>query len=198
MAKLIAGRFENVDDLRRALYALRDAGFERHEFGSFYVAPPGQHALYPVGGDAESDRGAKDAGQGAAAGAAVGGVTGLAVGAVAAAAMPIAGIAAALAAAGIGAYVGSLAGALSKTRPADEIEATPEHPVERPGGPMVAVCVDRPGTEAVAVATLERLGAKDVSHAEGKWHERIWEDFDPRVPPDRVDEDESSPRAKVK
>ena len=91
-----------------------------------------------------------------------------------------------------------IAGALSKTRPADEIEATPEHPVERPGGPMVAVCVDRPGTEAVAVATLERLGAKDVSHAEGKWHERIWEDFDPRVPPDRVDEDESSPRAKVK
>ena len=198
MAKLIAGRFENVDDLGRALYALRDAGFGRHEFGSFYVAPPGQHALYPIGGDAESDRGAKDAGQGAAAGAAVGGVTGLAVGAVAAAAIPIAGVAAALAAAGIGAYVGSLAGALSKTRPADEIEATSEHPVERPGGPMVAVCVDRPGTDAVAVATLERFGAKEISHAEGEWHQRIWQDFDPRVPPDRVDKDKSSARATVK
>src|SRR5215510_10100793 len=134
MAKLIAGRFENVDDLRRALYALRDAGFGRHEFGSFYVAPPGQHALYPIGGDAESDRGAKDAGQGAAAGAALGGATGLAVG-------------------------------LSKTRSAEEVAATPEHPVERPGGPMVAVCVDRPGTDAVAIATLERFGAHEISHA---------------------------------
>jgi hypothetical protein len=155
MAKLIVGRFDNVDDLKHVLEALRNAGFEKREYGSFYVTPPGQHALHPLGGDAHSDEGAKDAGKGAVAGAAVGGAAGLAVGAVAAAAIPIAGIAAAVAATGIGAYIGSLAGTLSKTDDGDQTEATPEQPVERPGGPRVAVCVERPGARARAIEILE-------------------------------------------
>ena len=188
MAKLIVGRFENIDNVQRVLRTLPSEGFARDEFGTFYVAPPGQHQLYPIGGDAYSDQGARGAGSGAAAGAALGGATGLAVGALAAAALPFVPIAGVLAAAGIGAYTGSLMGALSKTRRADESEATPEHPVERPGGPRVAVRVDRSGTEAVAIEVLERFGAKDISHAEGEWHARFWPDYDPRVPPERVDE----------
>lgn len=193
MAKLIVGRFDNVDDLKRVLEALRNAGFEKREYGSFYVAPPGQHALHPGSDDAHSDEGAKDAGEGAVAGAAIGGAAGLAVGAVAVAAIPIAGIAAAVAAAGIGAYIGSLAGALSKTEDGDETQATREQPVERPGGPRVAVYVERPGAQARAIEILERFGAKDISHAEGEWRDRVWKDFDPHVPPERVNEDDEAP-----
>lgn len=186
MAKLLVGRFDNIDDVKRVLDALPRAGFTRAEFGTFYATPPGQHQLYPIGGDAYSDEGARHAGQGATTGAAVGGVAGLALGALAAAALPFAGIAAALAAAGIGAYTGSLMGALSGTRAPDADAATTEHPVELPGGPRVAVNVDRPGTEPVAIDLLERNGAKDLSRAEGEWHARAWVDYDPRV--DEADE----------
>ena len=192
MAKLIVGRFHNIDDVKRVLDALPAAGFARAEFGTFYSAPPGQHQLYPLGGDAHSDQGARDAGAGAATGAAMGGAAGLALGALAAAALPFAPIAAALAAAGIGAYTGSLMGALSGMRKASESEATPEHPVERPGGPRVAVRVDRAGTEPAAIELLERFGAMDISEADGEWHARAWQDYDPRVPPQRVDETDTA------
>jgi hypothetical protein len=186
MARLVVGRFDNIDDVQRVFEALPRAGFVRAEFGTFYAAPPGQHQLYPIGGDAYSDEGARYAGKGAAAGAAMGGAAGLAVGALAAAALPFAGIAAALAAAGIGAYAGSLMGALSSTRAPDAAAATTEHPVEQPGGPRVAVNVDRPGTERTAIDLLARFGAKDLSRAEGEWHARAWVDYDPRV--DEADE----------
>jgi hypothetical protein len=103
------------------------------------------------------------------------------VGGLAAAALPVAGVAALLAGLGIGAYTGSLMGALSQTRDGDERAATREHPVEQPGGPRIAVNVERPGTEPVAVDLLERHGATEVSRAEGEWRDRTWRDYDPRV-----------------
>ena len=187
MTKLVVGRFDNIDAVKRVLEVLPREGFAASEFGMFYTAPPGQHAILPTGGDADSDQGAKEAGKGAVSGAAIGGTAGLALGAAAAIAFPIAGIAAALAAAGIGAYVGSLHGAMSQTGPADETDATDAHPVEQPGGPRVAISVERPGTEERAIAVLQRFGAEDVGHAEGVWHDRAWQDFDPRVPPEPVD-----------
>jgi hypothetical protein len=187
MAKLIVGRFDNIVDATHALDALPAEGFALREYGLFYVGPPGQHAIYPIGGDAYSDEGAKDAGKGAVAGAALGGAAGLAVGAATAAALPFAGVVAVLAATGVGAYIGSLFGALSQTESGDPDEATPEHPVEQPGGPRIAICVDRPGTEPRAIEILKRFRAKDVSRAEGEWHEGNWKDFDPRVPGEPVD-----------
>ena len=181
MAKLIVGRFDNVEGVRRAVAALAAAGFAREEYGTFYSPPPGQHQLYPIGGDAYSDEGAREAGSGAATGAAIGGAAGLAAGAVAAAAIPIAGAAALLAGLGIGAYTGSLMGAMSRTRAPDEDAATTEHPVEQPGGPRVAVNVDRAGTEPLAVEVLTGVGAQDISRAEGVWRDRQWQDFDPRI-----------------
>jgi hypothetical protein len=186
MAKLVVGRFEDIVHAKALLDALPREGFALREYGLFYVAPPGQHGLYPIGGDAYSDEGAKDAGKTAAAGAALGGATGLAVGAVAAAALPVAGVIAALAAGGIGAYIGSLYGALSGTESGDPAQATPEQPVEQPGGPRVAICVDRANTEAHALELLARFGAKDIGRAEGEWREGVWKDFDPRVPPEPV------------
>jgi len=182
MAKLITGRLDDADELQRVLAALDAAGFDRREYGAFYVGPAGQHDIFPIGGDAYRDAGTEESAGGAAAGAAMGGAAGLAVGAVAAAALPVAGIAAALAGAGVGAYVGSLMGAMSQTRHAARTESTTEHPVEPQGSMRIAVNVERPGTEERAVDILQQSGAEDIAPAEGEWRDGQWRDYDPRVP----------------
>lgn len=187
MTPLIVGRFDDIEQVKGLLDALPRAGFGPREFGLFYVAPPGQHALYPIGGDAHADEGAKDAGKTAVTGAAVGGVAGLAAGALAGAALPFGALLVALASSGVGAYIGSFIGALSGTEAGDPAQATPEQPVEQPGGPRVAICSERPGTEDTAIALLRRFGAQDVGRAMGEWRQGEWKDFDPRIPPDPVD-----------
>jgi hypothetical protein len=61
-------------------------------------------------------------------------------------------------------------------------QATAEHPVEPRGGRMIAVCVDRQGTERLAVEVLRRNNARDVGAAQGLWRDGAWRDFDPRNP----------------
>jgi len=61
-------------------------------------------------------------------------------------------------------------------------EATAEHPVEPRGGRMIAVCVDRPGTERLAIEALRAHNARDVGRTEGEWRDGGWRDFDPRTP----------------
>ena len=182
MARLITGRFDDADEMKRALQGLANAGFARSEYGTFYVAPPGQHQINPDGGDAYRDAGTEDSAKGAATGAAVGGAAGLAIGAAAAIAVPIAGAAIALAGTGVGAYVGSLMGAMSSTRDPAPTESTREHPVESQGGVRIAINVERSGTESQARAILRDAGAEDITAAEGEWQDRQWKDFDPRVP----------------
>jgi hypothetical protein len=189
MSRIIAGRFETQDAAEAAAAALAQAGFERAEYGSFYLNPPGQHAQYPIGGDAHHDEGTKRSGRRAAVGGAVGGAAGLAAGGIAAAAgepgyVP----AAVIAGAGVGAYVGSLQGALSGTRGGDPAKATPDEPVERPAGVMLVVCVDREGMRATAVEVLRRQGAMDIEEADGVWRDGMWQDFDPTAKPRLVAE----------
>ena len=145
MANIIAGIVRDAGSRRIARSRrCRPQGSAGTTSRSFYLNPPGQHATYPIGGDAHHDEGTKHAGKTAAAGAAVGGVTGLALGtAVAAAAEPGLAAVAAIAGAGVGAYVGSLAGGLTGTEHGDPREASTEEPVERNAGVMVAVRVDR-------------------------------------------------------
>ena len=50
MAQLITGRFEDIEQVKRAIAAAAEAGFERRDYGVFYVTPPGQHGSYPIGG----------------------------------------------------------------------------------------------------------------------------------------------------
>jgi hypothetical protein len=180
MSRIVAGRFEDFSHAEEVLRALSGAGFQRSDYQSFFVNPPGQHATFPVGGDSYSDEGARGAGRGALRGALGGGVIGLAAGAGAylffdQAITILAGI-------GLGAYMGSLVGALSRTRAGSRRRATAEHPVERPAGYMVAVRVDRPGTEQPAIETLQRHGARDIERTEGEWRAGDWKDFDPRQP----------------
>ncbi|MCC6534755.1 MAG: hypothetical protein IT531_19595 [Burkholderiales bacterium] len=187
MAKLITGRFDDIEEVRRALVAIQNVGFARHEYGTFYVTPPGQHHRYPIGGDAYRDAATQDSAKGAAAGAAMGGTAGLAAGVAAAVALPVAGLAAALAGLGVGAYVGSLVGAMSQARHADADDASIEHPVEQPGGVRIAVNVDN-GNEAAARQALITAGAEDIVAAEGVWQDGEWKDFDPRaLPPTQME-----------
>ena len=191
MSKIIAGRFETQPEADRALEGLAKAGFSAQEYTSFYLAPAGQHAEYPIGGDAHHDEGTKRSGKTAAAGAAIGGVTGLAIGsAAAAAAEPGFTAAGAIAGAGVGAYVGSLAGGLKGTRSGDPEKASIEEPVERASGVMVAVCVDRDGTDGEALQVLQRHGALEVERASGEWRSGSWVDFDPRRTPQIIDGEE--------
>lgn len=191
MSKIIAGRFETQAEADRAIDALKSAGFATREYTSFYLTPAGQHAEYRFGGDAHHDEGTKKSGKTAAAGAAIGGVTGLAVGTAAAAAIePGFTAAGAIAGAGVGAYVGSLAGGLKGTRSGDPEKASLEEPVERASGVMVAVCVDRNGTEREALQVLRTHGALEVERASGEWRSGSWADFDPRRTPRLIDGEE--------
>lgn len=183
MATIIAARFEQPEQLEAARLTLAERGFAPDEYAEYYVNPPGQHAITPIGGDVHSDEGAQDAGKGAVAGAAVGGTVGAAAGAaIGAASGAVAGPVGALAGAAVGAYTGSLVGALSKTHQADPRQASPEHPMERPGGSMLAVCADRAGREAEAIAIFEQCGASDIERNQGTWSGGRWTDFDPRRP----------------
>jgi hypothetical protein len=179
MSKIIAGRFDEAQQMQRALQALAQRGFDESEYASYYVGPPGQHHLTPVGGDAHSSEGTKKSGQGAAYGAVGGGALGLALGS-------LAGPLGAFAGAGVGAYVGSLYGAMIKARQSNKVDATPEQPAERAAGAMVAVRADRPGAEEEAIAILDSSGAREIERTEGEWRDGDWSDFDPRVPTETV------------
>lgn len=185
MAKLITGRFDNIDGVKKAFAAIAHAGFTREQYGAFYTPPPGQHDHHPVGGDSLRDGATADSAPGALTGAAMGGGAGLALGAVGALAFPIAGLAAVLAGAGVGAYIGSLMGAMSQVDDdASPDESTKTHPVEQPGGMRIAVNVDAGADEEEsAISALESAGAMDVAQAEGVWQHGQWKDFDARIPP---------------
>ncbi|HUP93440.1 MAG TPA: hypothetical protein VM164_00940 [Burkholderiales bacterium] len=189
MAQLIAGRFETRARADEAIAALKTAGFASSEITSFYVTPPGQHATYPIGGDAHHDEGTKDSGRKAGAAAAIGGVTGLALGAATAASLGEPGLTAAgaIAGTGIGGYVGSLAGGLMGTRSGNPEHASTVEPVERSSGVMVAVCIDRPDTDTQAVTALRGNGAIELERATGEWRDGAWVDFDARRTPDLID-----------
>jgi phage tail tape-measure protein len=185
MATIIAGRAETQVLAARAVEALRSAGFAASDITSFYLNPPGQHAEYPIGGDAHHDEGTKHSGKTATAGAAIGGVTGAALGAaVGAAAEPGVTAIAGIAGAGVGAYVGSLAGGLKGARAGDAEQAHVDEPVEREAGMMVAVRVD--GNDEAAIQALRAQGVRDIERATGEWRDGSWVDFDPRRTPQVV------------
>lgn len=193
MSRIIAGRFETQQQADRAIAAIQSAGFASGEYGSFFLNPPGQHAQYPIGGEAHHDEGTKEAGKSATTAAAIGSVTGLALGTATGAAFGEPGFtaAAAIAGAGIGGYVGSLAGGLSGSRSGDQQQATLEEPVERAAGILVAIRADRDGAEERAVQALRSTGALEIERAQGELRDGEWVDFDPRRAPELIDAPDS-------
>jgi len=179
MSRIIAGRFDATVDADAAIEALRREGFKREEIDSFYVSPPGQHAMTPLGGDApHASAGSRFAGFGAIAGALVGGLAGMLIGF---AIDSRYGAAAVLFAAGLGAYLGSFLGTVRKLRGGRRDEASLEHPLEPKAGRMIAVNADRHGSAERALKVLRELGARDLGRADGTWRNG-WKDFDPRAP----------------
>jgi hypothetical protein len=176
MSRIVAGRFDRTIDADAALEALKREGFSRHEVDAFYVSPPGQNAMTPLGGDApHSSEGSRKAGIGAVVGGAVGLAAGLIIGS-------LIGAHAVLLACGLGALVGAFAGAMATMRGGRRTLASVEHPVETRGGRMIAVCVDRANTDGVAANILRSYNAREVGRAEGVWRDGSWRDFDPRQP----------------
>jgi hypothetical protein len=180
MSRIICGMFDRTLDADAALDELKSEGFHRSEVDAFYVSPPGQHAMTPVGGDApHASEGSRTAGIGAGLGAALGAVIGAAAGWVASGDL---GLIVIPLGAGLGAYIGSFAGSMARVRGGQRASASTEHPVEPRGGRMIAVNVDRDGTDPRAIEILKRHNARDVRRAEGQWADGSWRDFDPRAP----------------
>jgi hypothetical protein len=198
MTPIIAGRFEQTSQAEAAAAALHRGGFGSDDVTVFFVNPPGQHAIYPVGGDRDASPGATHAQSGALKGAAVGSALGAGVGL---AASPLLGPAAVLAGAGAGAYAGSLVGALGdmEEKPSaagpDKQHAEPivigdrrnDAAPARSGGMFVAVRAAEFAKRVDAVNILRAEGAHDVERSDGTWQAGQWIDFDPLKPPLLVD-----------
>lgn len=185
MTTIITGNFQRQDDARGAWSDLLGAGFGADEMTMFFVNPPGQHDLYPIGGDEDESPGTENAAAGAASGAAVGGVVGVAVGL---ATVPVLGPAAPVAGAGVGAYAGSLYGALGhtdnknnpETQSARE-ELQRSEPLRR-SGMLVAVSAPASERQDTALGILRAHGAIDIERTEGTIVAGEWTDFNPLTP----------------
>ena len=185
MAIIITGNFQQQDEAQRALSDLADAGFDAHQTTTFFVNPPGQHDLYPIGGDEDESPGTESTAGGAASGAAVGGAIGVAVGL---ATLPVLGPGAAVAGVGAGAYVGSLYGALGNTDDKNNPETEagrkePRHSQQlRKSGMLVAIATPASAQQDTAISILRAHGATDLERTEGTMVAGEWTDFNPLTP----------------
>ncbi len=186
MSLIVAARFEGFETAKAAASRLATSGFPDWDIHTFYVNPAGEHGRFPYGGDRRSDPDAGRADMGAYLGAGgVGAVFAVFGGFVAAELSES--TAAILAAAGVGAYLGSLFGALWVTGHGTTQHGhfNPDSHAEiRQAGVMVAVRV-RPQREMLACRILRDAGGADVEHANGRWRNNHWEDFDPLSLPQR-------------
>jgi len=174
MEQIIAGRFPSFSAANAAAILLNQY-IDTRDICIFYNGPPGQHGVLPAGGDETADPEAEHAHTSALA---TGATLGVAAGAVGMFGGPIV----ALAAAGIGAYTGSLLGAMGGMNHKGDSPQYARHEA----GVMVAVHLANPDDEQRIISTLKREHAEDVEHAQGKWRNGDWVDFNPVEPPHLV------------
>ena len=172
MSAIIAGRVALQTQVQKTIDELRRAGFPQDRIASFYVNPPGQHDIYPFGGDYEKSPGAEKTDKGAVEGLLAGDAAGLVT-------LPVVGPIGPL----VGAYIGALIGGLAETNEVEESSAPDGTPPERKSGLLVAVAAGDPEHQRIAAATLNSAGATDIEIADGTIENNDWTDFDPLVPP---------------
>ncbi|ANY16132.1 hypothetical protein [Bordetella pseudohinzii] len=172
MSLIIAAHYDTFDQAGAAARQLFDQGFPVADMHTFYVNPPGEHAVYPIGGDEAIDPQARGQGAGAWLGALLLGTAAASV-----AALALAPPWAVIAVGGVGAYIGSLTGALGRA------QRLAPHPARR-HGVLLALRVD-PGREAEGSRVLRAHGGQDLERAHGQWRNGRWEDFDPLSAPGR-------------
>jgi hypothetical protein len=200
-ASIVSGRVGTWDEAAIVRSALLDAGFRADDIEVFYTGPAGRHAVTPIGGDAQADAGAVEAGKGAATGGALGSAAGLAIGAAVATA-PVTGPVL-LTAAALGAFGGALVGGVAATEDGSNKSDSAEHPVAKPGGVVIAVrtdgditVADGPGAaDARAVKCLNDGGAVALERAHGHWLEGRWVDWDPVAPREQIAPEPGTPQA---
>jgi phage tail tape-measure protein len=181
MSNIIAGRFQTQDEVAFAIDELERIGVAHAAISAFYVNPAGQHDLYPIGGDQDKSRGAKETGKGVVEGVSAGGVVGVAVGA---AALPVAGPVAPVVGGLVGGYVGSLIGSMHATKERFEPEEGGENrEVTRKAGMMVAVATESLQQEHDVLALLKSINANAIERSNGTIVDGDWEDFDPLSAP---------------
>lgn len=166
MSTIIAGIFDNIKRADSAKAALLNLNCNENAISVFHNNSPGQHDIFPVGGDEDKDAGADKSHLTASGGAAIGAAS---IGLAAAAAGPI-GVAAAV---GVGAYTGALVGALSGTE---------EDVLRRQAGVVVAVNVDDVEEKEV-IKILRNSGAQTIEEATGNLENGEWIDFNPLSSP---------------
>lgn len=181
MSNIIAGRFDQQAMVEEARAEFLRAGFAEEQVTSFYVNPPGQHDLTPIGGDEVESHGAGHSRHGIGRGGLTGGAVGAAVGATS---IPVLGPVGPIVGALVGAHVGDLAGSLSEMD--DDGNSSNTLPYRR-AGMMLAVLAPDPDAEDRAIRLLHALHAQDIERAEGTIANGDWEDFNPLQPPALVD-----------
>ncbi len=182
---IIAGHFVTLEQAAHAEQALHAKGHDARSISVFYVNPPGQHDVFPIGGDRSQSPGAKQTVMGLAAGGCGGAAIGAAVGALG---FSAAGVVAPLLGGLVGAHLGVLVGSLASTKQRGEIgrhERENAEPV-RKSGVIVAVCIDNSVQESATIETLRELGATRIERAKGVIRDSDWVDFDPLSHPDYV------------
>jgi len=65
----------------------------------------------------------------------------------------------------------------------DEPDVALRTPNHRAGGVILSVRISEPVNELRVIETLRTEGAADIEHAEGKWADGDWVDFDPTATP---------------
>ncbi|MGF6817652.1 S-formylglutathione hydrolase FrmB [Paraburkholderia atlantica] len=187
MSLIVAARFTTFPAAESAAQKLFDAGFVEEDVTLFFVNPRGQHARFPIGGDTDTDPGAREAPKGAGMGVTIGAVIGAVVGVAIFAAFS-APLLVSLIAAGVGAYVGSLIGAMSRTKERGKSDLhVPYHEEARDSGVLVAVHVS-PDNQLDAARVLREAGGVAIEKATGRWQQGRWADFDPTRTPKPIQE----------
>jgi len=185
MSQIIAARFTTFAAADEAKQRLLASGFVNEDIAEFFVNPSGQHARYPIGGDAYADPQAKPAGLGATGGGAIGAIAGVVVAGVLTLTL-FRSLLTLIVATAVCAYVGSLAGALLLTRGGKKtVSPAPppslderQGPHERESGVLLAVHVND-GQRPRAAELLREANGKDIEEAVGLWERGKWADFDP-------------------
>jgi hypothetical protein len=166
MSRIVAGRFQTLPDAEHAVHELVRAQCSEDDIDLFYTSAPGQHGVFPVGGDEDADPAAKGAERSTLKGAAIGAGLGLLAGS-------LAGPLGAAAGAAVGGYTGSLAGTMKGL--GENTEGDARHAA----GVMVAVNVPGHAREREVADILSRNGAAPVEALEGEWRDGVWTDFNP-------------------
>jgi len=174
MPTILIGQFDDFDTADATIADLHASGIDDGAIEQFHLNAPGQHDQYPIGGDEDADRNAREGDEGAVSGAAMGAAAGLAAGIVA---LPIAGPFAAAAGLAVGAYTGSLAGAVNNMGSEDNPAPQSTIPM-RSAGVRVAVAVVDNDSDTIE-RILRKHAARSIERSTGTLVGGHMTNFDP-------------------